>query len=84
MLSPLFIRIGPVVDRCFREFIICKRFKRRTGKVERKFPFDMIKCHIRLICIYALMSLIDDQHIPVNMGHFLQLLMLTAELDRAL
>ena len=79
----MLVRIRPVIDRIGREFIICQGFERRTRQVQGVTALDLMKCNIGLGSINALMRLVNDKQLPLHIDKLLQLVMLTAEIQRA-
>ena len=83
-LGLLFVRIRPVVDRVFGEFVVRDGLERRSGQVQRVPAFDMVEGNIRLVRVHAFVSLINDEQIILVFRHILQLVVMTAELNGAL
>ena len=68
----LLVGVCPVVDRIGREFVICQCLERCAGQVQGVITLDLMKRHIGLGSINALMRLINDQQFPMHIdltGH---------------
>ena len=83
-LGLLLVRVCPVVNRVFGEFIVRDGLERRSGQVQRVPAFDMVEGNIRLVRVHAFVSLIDDEQIILVFRYVLQLVVMAAEFDGAL
>ena len=52
--------------------------------MQREPPLDVVERHVGLEGVDALVGLVDDEHVPLDVRHVLELVVLTAELDGAL
>ena len=74
----LLVRVRPVVDRVLRELIVRDGLKRRSGQMQCVPAFDMVERHVRLVCVYTLVRLVDDKQVIVVFRHVLQLVVMAA------
>ena len=52
--------------------------------MQREAALDVVEGHVGLEGVHALVRLVDDQHVPGEVGHLVELLVHAAELDGAL
>ena len=83
-LGLLLVGIGPVVDGVVGELLVCDGLEGRAGEVQREAALDVVECHVGLEGVHALVCLVDDEHVPGEVGHLVELLVHAAEADGAL
>ena len=79
-LGFLLVGIGPVEDRFLLELVVCQRFEGRTGEVQRKFAFNLIKSDIGFIGVDAFMGFVDHKHIPFAVYEFIKFIKFSSEI----
>ena len=83
-LGLLLVGISPVVDGVFGELLVGDGLKGRTGEMKRKVALDVVERHIGLKGVHAFVCLVDDEHVPGEVGHLVELLVHAAEADGTL
>ena len=79
-LGGLLVGVGPVEDGIPGKLIVRQRLEGRAGQVQREAAADAVKGKVGLVGVHALVGFVDDQHIPVQLGQVLQLVVLAAEI----
>ena len=79
-LGGLLVGVGPVEDSIPGKLVVRQRLEGRAGQVQRELAANTVKGKVGLVGVHALMGFVDDQHIPVQLGQVLQLVVLAAEI----
>ena len=83
-LGLLLVSVCPVVDCVVGELLVGDGLERRAGEVQREAALDVVERHVGLEGVHALVCLVDDEHVPGEVGHLVELLVYAAEADGAL
>ena len=83
-LGLLLVGIGPVVDGVVGELLVGDCLEGRAGEVQREAALDVVERYVGLEGVYALVRLVDDEHIPGEVGNLVELLVHAAEADGTL
>ena len=83
-LGLLLVGVGPVVDGVVGELLVCDGLEGRAGEVQREVALDVVERHIGLEGVHALVRLVDDEHVPGEIGHLVEFLVHATEADGAL
>ena len=79
----LFVGIRPVEDLPRAEAPLCNRLERRARKMECEVTSNPLERLVRPVRVDALVRLVDDEQIPMEIFDPFELPMLTAEIDGA-
>ena len=78
------VGVGPVEDGVLGELLVGNGLEGRAGEVQCELALYMIERHVGLEGVHALVRLVDDEDVPLEVGHMLELVVFAAEVDGAL
>ena len=82
-LGAALVGIGPVEDGILLKLLVGKGLERRAAQMERVAALDLVECYIGLVGIHAFVGLVDDEQVPREVRHLLELVVVAAEMDGA-
>ena len=83
-LGAALVGVGPVEDGARRKLLVGQCLERCTAEVKGVAAVYLVEGHIGLVGVDALVGLIDDEQIPVELGHLVEFLDVAAEVDGTL